>query len=171
MAWLIVRRLLVILALSPLCLLCACAPSKKEQEQFAQPSPLSTERQLPSTDQQKTEEENNLLIIELKRLYESAQSWQEKRDICIKAIDKGLVYRAGPVSVLDVIFNTKLSSPVAGKEYKVRWSKIYFESKPSGSEQSRKKMQDSEQNSPTWALLVEHDRDVILRYRITTVER
>ena len=169
--WLRVRRMLVTSAFFSLCILCACASNKKAREQPTQSFPLSTAQHFPTSDQHQTDEENHLLIMEFKRLYESAQSWQEKRDICIKAIDKGLIYRAGPVSVLDAIFNTKLSAPVAGKQYGVRWSRIHFGLKPRGSDQPRRKHQDGNNALPEWALLVEHDRDVILTYRITIVEK
>jgi hypothetical protein len=170
-SWFIFKQTLAIFTFFSILLLCACAASENPQKSLAQSPLLNKEQPTSPIGQQKAEQGNSLLAIDIKQLYESATSWQEKREICIKAIDSGVLYRAGPVSVLDTIFGTSLSSPVAGKVHKVRWSKIYFEPKSNGSEQSHKKKHDSNQASPIWALLVEHDRDVILRYRITTVEK
>lgn len=49
-------------------------------------------------------------IAELRRLYQAAQSEQERRAVCLRAIDEGLIYRDGPVSNLDQIFETHFAS-------------------------------------------------------------
>jgi len=49
-------------------------------------------------------------IEELQRLYRSAGSEQERRAVCLRAIDEGVIYRDGPVSNVDQIFGTHFAS-------------------------------------------------------------
>ena len=49
-------------------------------------------------------------IAELQRLYRAAQSEQERRTVCLQAVDDGVIYRDGPVSNVDQIFGTHFAS-------------------------------------------------------------
>ncbi len=56
-------------------------------------------------------------VTELQRLYWAAGSEQERRDVCLRAIDEGVVYRGGPVANIAQIFGTHFASelPAAGQ--------------------------------------------------------
>jgi hypothetical protein len=81
-------------------LLCSCTNGDKERELL----PVVTNS-------------NKVSVTELQRLYQSARSEQERRAVCLRAIDEGAVYRGGPVANLDQIFGTHFASelPAAGQ--------------------------------------------------------
>lgn len=54
--------------------------------------------------------EPNRQIAELQRLYRLAQSEQDRRAVCLRAIDEGEIYRDGPVANVDQIFGTHFAS-------------------------------------------------------------
>jgi hypothetical protein len=56
-------------------------------------------------------------VEQLKRRYDIAKTEFERRDVCLQAIDQGVIYRGGPVSAVDAIFGTHFASklPEAGE--------------------------------------------------------
>ena len=82
-----------------------CATAKRE------------EMQNTSSSVKQPEVKQKVSIEELKRLYDSAKTEYERRDVCLRAIDQGTIYRDGPVSALDTIFGTHFASklPRAGE--------------------------------------------------------
>jgi len=72
---------------------------------------------LPAFGAESPEVPQKVSIEELKRLYDSAKTEYERRDVCLRAIDQGTIYRDGPVSALDAIFGTHFASklPRAGE--------------------------------------------------------
>lgn len=86
-------------------LLCSCANRDKEKEL------------LPGVTNSNTEASGASSVTELQRLYRAAGSEQERRVVCLRAIDEGAVYRGGPVANLDQIFGTHFASelPAAGQ--------------------------------------------------------
>lgn len=73
--------------------------------------------EMPSTaasEVKQTEVKQKVTIEELKRLYDSAKTEYERRDVCLRAIDQGTIYRDGPVSALDAIFGTHFASKLPG---------------------------------------------------------
>src|SRR5262249_30455964 len=72
---------------------------------------LSNLHRNPSTLKAKKEEgERKALISELKHLYEAAKSEDERREVCLRAIDAGIIYYLGPVSSVDAIFGTSYAT-------------------------------------------------------------
>jgi hypothetical protein len=97
-------------------LLCSCTNGDKEKELLPQ-----------VTNSNKTS------VTELQRLYRAAGSEQERRAVCLRAIDEGAVYRGGPVANVDQIFGTHFASeqPAAGQ---IKSGKpIFFATQPSPS--------------------------------------
>ena len=72
---------------------------------------------LPPVTNANTEASRRTSVTEFQRLYRAAGSEQERRAVCLRAIDEGAVYRGGPVANIDQIFGTQLASapPAAGQ--------------------------------------------------------
>src|SRR5262249_25016880 len=72
---------------------------------------LSNLHRNPSTLKPKREgREQKALILELKQLYETAKSEDERREVCLRAIDARIIYYLGPVSSVDAIFGTSYAT-------------------------------------------------------------
>jgi hypothetical protein len=99
----------------------------------------------------------------LQEKYAAASSQEERRDVCLKAIDEGVIQTFGPVhvSMIDTLFGTHLASKLPTKSERTKWSRVYF-SPLAGSESS-----DSEQS---WFLAVEYAFDGTLQdYYVSNV--
>jgi hypothetical protein len=68
-------------------------------------------------------------IAELAQLYRAAGSEQERRSICLRAIDEGRVKRGGPVLTFDQIFGTKYASELP-REGQVEQKALLFATQP-----------------------------------------
>jgi hypothetical protein len=96
-------------------LLCFCASVKQGGEQKA------------STSQSKAEEgKKKVSISELKQLYEAATSEHERRAVCLRAIDEGVVHRGGPVASLDAVFGTHFAQELPTSRESLRIARINF---------------------------------------------
>src|SRR5438067_9910043 len=62
------------------------------------------------------EENQKVSIAELKRLYEDAKSQYERRVVCLRAIDEGVIYRDAPVSIIDEVFGTRFATDLPSRE-------------------------------------------------------
>ena len=102
---------------------------------------------------------------ELKRLYQAAPSKEERRNICLRAIDEGIIQTFGPVNVstIDAAFGTefsKLSQKRSGKEND-HWVYINCDKNLS-----------SGANDAGWYLAIELvDQDNIFNYYLTNVPK
>ena len=72
---------------------------------------------LPPVTNANNEASRGTSATELQRLYRAASSEQERRAVCLRAIDEGAVYRGGPVANIDQVFGTHFASelPAAGQ--------------------------------------------------------
>lgn len=93
------RSILLVLLLVSVPLLCFCATAKRAELQN-----ISAPAVKP------TEVKQKVSIEELKRSYDAAKTERERRDVCLRAIDEGAIYRGGPVSALDSIFGTRFGA-------------------------------------------------------------
>ena len=94
----------------------SCAATQRDGRREA-PTPISK-----STP----EEKQKVSITELKRLYGSATSEFERRAICLRAIDEGVIFRTGPISSIDEIFGTKFAADLPTKREIKRIAVIDF---------------------------------------------
>jgi len=78
-------------------LLCSCSARNEYQE-------------IPSVLNSKGEVKPEPAIEELARLYQAARTEQERRGVCLRAIDEGRISPRNPVSTLDQIFGTQFAS-------------------------------------------------------------
>ena len=101
-------------------LLCSCTNGDKEKEL------------LPVTNSN-SEASRKTSVTELQRLYRAAGSEQERRTVCLRAIDEGVVYRGGPVANLDQIFGTNFASELPGAGQIKSGKPILFATQPSPS--------------------------------------
>ena len=67
---------------------------------------------LPLEPQQRvlrTDAKEPISVVELKRLYDTAESERERRDVALQAIDEGVIQTFGPVNIstVDSIFGTR----------------------------------------------------------------
>jgi hypothetical protein len=83
--------------------LCSCSARNEQQE-------------IPPALNSKGEVRPEPAIAELARLAQAAQTEQERRSVCLRAIDEGRVYAGGPVSTLDQIFGTQFASELPTNE-------------------------------------------------------
>lgn len=56
------------------------------------------------------EHRETLSAADLKRSYESAKSYNDRRTTCLRAIDDGTIVTTGPISLIDEIFGTHFAS-------------------------------------------------------------
>jgi len=77
--------------------MCACATRSGSQE-------------IPSVLNSKGEVKPEPAIAELARLYQAAQTEQERRAVCLRAIDAGTIYAGSAVLTLDQIFGSQFAS-------------------------------------------------------------
>ena len=68
-------------------------------------------------------------IAELARLYQAAGSEQERRSVCLRAIDEGRVKRGSPVSTFDQVFGTRYASELP-REGSVARRRLLFATQP-----------------------------------------
>jgi hypothetical protein len=74
-------------------------------------------KEAPASDSKviQQEEKKTVSIAELKKLYGDAKSEFERRAICLRAIDEGILFRLGPVSSIDQIFGTNFGANLPTK--------------------------------------------------------
>jgi hypothetical protein len=65
-------------------------------------------------------------VSELHRKYAKASTPEERRAICIEAIDLGIIDQDVHVSVLDQIFGSELSKRIPHKAQDLKWGAIHF---------------------------------------------
>jgi hypothetical protein len=65
-------------------------------------------------------------IVELKQLYEAARSEPERRAVCLRAIDEGVIRRNGPVSSIDAVFGTRFASKLPTREEGISMATVDF---------------------------------------------
>jgi hypothetical protein len=70
--------------------------------------------------------DTQLPVNEFADQYKKAKTEQEKLQLCIKAIDTGLIQRGIPVSRLDKIFGTNFSKDVPKKGEPLEWGVVHF---------------------------------------------
>lgn len=110
-------------------------------------------------------------IAELKRLYEAAQSEQERRAICLRAIDEGVIQTFGPVrvSTVDAIFGTHLASDLPTGKEGARLGLVDFASAASPPGTSEKVAASAPKG---WFMAVEYYHDGnIANYYLTNVHK
>jgi hypothetical protein len=87
------------LVLAGFVLLCCCTPSQKQAEQKGYTSGAKSPN-----------ERERVSGAEFRKLYEAANSEHERRAVCLRAIDDGLIRQGGSLSVIDEIFSTQFVS-------------------------------------------------------------
>ena len=100
-------------------LLCSCTNGDKEKEL------------LPAVTNSNSEAGRKTSVTELQRLYLAARSEQERRAVCLRAIDEGAVYRNGPVANIDQIFGTHFASELPAAGQSKAGKPILFATQPS----------------------------------------
>lgn len=93
------------------------------------------------------------LIAELKRLYEAAKSESERRAVCLRAIDEGVIRNGGHVSSVDGIFGTHFANDLPTRKEGTRNASVDFGSSPGRADNSTKTAQVG------WVLSVEYGDD------------
>jgi hypothetical protein len=109
-----------------------------------------------------------LTVAELKQLYEAAKSESERRAVCLRAIDEGViqVYGRGRVSTLDEIFGTRLASDLPTKKEREQKAAIDFSPAAPGPDNSRATA------NAGWFLAVEYDYNGdIANYYLTNLHK
>jgi hypothetical protein len=142
----LLANLPALLMLGVVMLLSACGPGGKSLENAASPgllaSPSQTQNQKNSASDWAT-------------LYRSAKTEEERRAICLQAIDQEAFHRASPVSTVDEIFGTKFASSLPSKQNDNQTGVVYFAEQPPARKTSDGLI---EQNAYVgWYLVVEYD--------------
>lgn len=109
-------------------------------------------------------------VEELKRLYEAAKSEHEKRAVCLKAIDEGVIHTSGTVSIIDQVFITHFASDLPGNKNKKRQAVVWFTSRaaPSPSQATAATVD----NSTGWFMVVDYFYDgTIDNYYLTNMHK
>jgi hypothetical protein len=111
-------------------------------------------------------ETNATLTNELSAKYKQASSEKEKMDICIQAIDQGVIRRGGSIEASDTVFGTSLSKEIPARGKSVAKGVVFFaENPPSPSEDIAGAM-------VGWYLVVEFDsRGVIQNYFLSNLHK
>lgn len=112
-----------VLVAAVILLLCSCTNGDKERDLL----PGVTNSNSNSEASRKTS------VTELQRLYRAAGSEQERRAVCLRAIDEGAVYRGGSVANLDQIFGTHFASELPAEGQIKSAKRILFATQPSPS--------------------------------------
>jgi len=102
---------------------------------------------------------------ELKRLYQTAQSREERRNVCLRAIDEGIIQTFGPVNVstIDAAFGTEFSKPSQKRSRKENDHWVYINCDQNVS---------SGADDAGWYLAIELvDQDEIFNYYLTNVPK
>jgi len=111
-----------------------------------------------------------LSVAELRRLYEAAQSEREQRDICLRAIDEGVITTSGSVSTIDQIFSIHFASDLPGRKEKKGNAVVSFASRVAPS--PRQAGSATVVSSTGWFMAVEYFYDgTIDNYYLTNVHR
>jgi hypothetical protein len=63
---------------------------------------------------------------DLKRLYQTAKSQYERRAVCLRAIDEGIIHRGGRISSIDEVFDSRFSQTMPTKKEGKRIANIAF---------------------------------------------
>lgn len=116
---------------------------------------------LHKTGSRRTDGKTPMSISELQQRYQRAKSESERRDVCLLAIDEGVIQTFGPVKVstVDEIFGTHLTSALPSK-HEIRKGRISFAAENSAAANS----------GEGWALVVEYyDNGAIDNYYVTNV--
>jgi hypothetical protein len=101
---------------------------------------------------------------ELKRLYQTAQSREERRNVCLRAIDEGIIQTFGPVNVstIDAAFGTEFSKESQKRSRKERYYWVYINCDKNVS---------SGENDAGWYLAIELADQEIFNYYLTNVPK
>ena len=76
--------------------------------------------------------DQKLTVAELKQRYLVAGTEQDRRDVCLIAIDQGLIKRTGLISVVDELFGTRFADRLPSRKEEFRTGTVDFlPSKPS----------------------------------------
>lgn len=109
-------------------------------------------------------------ILELRGLYEDAQSERERRAACLRALDEGVIHTYGPVSTIDALFGTQLASQLPTEKEGKRTGVIDFVSHVPISPNPEVKTEAAGQNG--WFMAVEYDYNGnIQNYYLTNVRK
>jgi hypothetical protein len=105
----------------------------------------------------------HISAAQLRQRYEVAGSEQEKRAVCLQAIDEGFIQRDGPVTSLDSIFGTNLSE--SREMDKHNWTVVHFGAEIRGTP-------DRAGGWTGWYLAVEYFQDgTIETYHLTNLHK
>lgn len=110
------QYLLRMLWLSCILLICGCAVPQKQEGQ----SILALQANRP-------EGQGETAVADLKHLYEEARSASERRAICLRGIDEGIIHRGVSVATVDEIFGTHFASDLPTDKEIIRGSGVLFE--------------------------------------------
>ena len=69
---------------------------------------------------------DDMTATKLKRLYRSAGSEAERLSLCVRAIDKGIISRYGPVKAVDTLFGTSFAMDLPTKAESPRTGIVHF---------------------------------------------
>ncbi len=105
--------------LATMLVLCSCTSIAIKEEQGPLAAKSNEEAKLKAS------------IAELKRLYQAAQSEQERRAISLRAVDEGVIRLGASVSHVDEIFGTHFAGNMPNEKEAIRHPFILFANQPS----------------------------------------
>jgi hypothetical protein len=106
------------------------------------------------------------LIAELKRLYDVAKSESERRAVCLRAIDEGIIRNGGHISSVDKIFGTHFANDLPTRKEGTRNSSVDLSRSAVGPDKSTDTAQAG------WFLSVEYGDDGSLyNYFLTNINK
>ena len=108
------RAALMVALLGGALFLCCCTAPRTQEAQRA-PAPDSNWRA-----------HANLSAADLRRIYEAANFDNDRRAVCLMAMDEGLIRHGGPVSAADEIFGTQFAEKLPTAQEPYRWETVYF---------------------------------------------
>jgi hypothetical protein len=148
-----------ILVLAGLLLLCCCIPSEKQAGQKGY---------LPGA--KGPNEREKVSGAELRKLYEAANSEHERRAVCLRAIDEGLIHQGGSISLIDEIFATQFASKLRNGSDGISHDVILFAVQPVPPPRLDGKA--AGMDYVGWYLAVAYDRTgVIQNYYLTNLHK
>jgi hypothetical protein len=122
----------------------------------SQPSEPSKRTALASPSVVQTEKKG-MQPADLKKRYMSATSEDERRAICLQAIDAAAFVENGPVSAVDEIFGTNFASKLPTKKEGTRDGMVYFADQPPARKPADGLIQ--QRAFVGWYLLVQYDHN------------
>jgi hypothetical protein len=119
-------KVLFILIGSVCFFVCSCAD--KQASPRTNPESSGTAQVLKAQDE--IEPSIMSFLLEQKNAYDMAKSDTERRLICLRLIDEGVIAPGLPISHLDIVFGTRFSDDLPKKSGSLSFREVYFSPQP-----------------------------------------